>query len=389
MSNAATSMHRGQIAIVGASETDRIGVVPDRSVIQLHAEAARNALADAGLTPADVDGVATAGPLPLEVSHYLGITPRWLDGTMVGGCSFMLHVRHAAAAIAAGACETVLITHGESGRSRVGLSYPSPSPASIVGQFEYPYGAVLPYSTFTLPVMRFLQERGMTRRHLAEVAVVQREWAANNPRAFKREPITVEQVLNDAPIAYPFTKDMCCVVTDGGGALVLMKAERAADLRRSSSPVYLLGSGESAEAPLISQMEDPGSFAAFRRASAEAFATAGVTHKDIDHLMVYDAFAHLPLYGLEDLGFVGRGESGDFIAEGNTRPGGRLPMNTNGGGLSYTHTGMYGMFAIQEAVRQLRGEAAVQVPGVKISFVQGVGMMFGAAGSLILSNVQL
>ncbi len=121
MSNAATSMHGGQIAIVGAAETDRIGVVPDRSVIQLHAEAARNALADAGLTPADVDGIATAGPLPLEVSHYLGITPRWLDGTMVGGCSFMLHVRHAAAAIAAGACDTVLITHGESGRSRIGV----------------------------------------------------------------------------------------------------------------------------------------------------------------------------------------------------------------------------------------------------------------------------
>lgn len=388
MSNTTTSMHGGQIAIVGASETDRIGVVPDRSVIQLHAEAARNALADAGLTPADVDGIATAGPMPLEVSHYLGITPRWLDGTMVGGCSFMLHVRHSAAAIAAGACETVLITHGESGRSRIGVSYPSPNPASIGGQFEYPYGAVFPYATFTLPVMRFLQERGMTRRHLAEVAVAQREWAVNNPRAFKREPITVEQILNDTPVAYPFTKDLCCVVTDGGGALVLTSANRAANLRRSATPVYLLGSGESAEAPLISQMEDPGSFAAFRRASAEAFATAGVTHKDIDHLMVYDAFAHLPLYGLEDLGFVGRGESGDFIAEGNTRPGGRLPMNTNGGGLSYTHTGMYGMFAIQEAVRQLRGEAAVKVPDVKISFVQGVGMMFGAAGSLILSNIQ-
>lgn len=388
MSNAATSMHGGQIALVGASETDRIGVVPDRSIIQLHAEAARNALADAGLTPSDVDGVATAGPLPMEVSHYLGITPRWLDGTMVGGCSFMLHVRHAAAAIAAGACETVLITHGESGRSHVGGTHQLPGPASLPGQFEYPYGAIFPYATFTLPVMRFLQERGMSRRDLAEVAVAQREWASSNPRAFKRVPITVEQILHDTPVAYPFTKDLCCVVTDGGGALVLTRAERAADLRRSATPVYLLGSGESAEAPLVSQMADPGSFGAFRRASAEAFATAGVAHKDIDHLMVYDAFAHLPLYGLEDLGFVGRGESGAFIAEGHTRPGGRLPMNTNGGGLSYTHTGMYGMFAIQEAVRQLRGEAAAQVAGVKVSFVQGVGMMFGAAGSLILSNVQ-
>jgi acetyl-CoA acetyltransferase len=176
------------------------------------------------------------------------------------------------------------------------------------------------------------------------------------------------------------------VVTDGGGALVMVSAERAADLPSGEHAVYLLGSGESSEAPLVSQMDDPGSFGAFRRASAEAFATAGVGHADIDHFMGYDAFAHLPLYMLEDVGFVGRGESGSFIAEGHTRKGGSLPMNTNGGGLSYTHTGMYGMFAIQEAVRQLRGEAAVQVPGVTISFVQGVGMFFAAAGSLVLSN---
>jgi acetyl-CoA acetyltransferase len=139
---------------------------------------------------------------------------------------------------------------------------------------------------------------------------------------------------------------------------------------------------------MMSQMEDIGSFGAFRRASAEAFRTSGVSHHEVDHLMGYDAFAHLPLYILEDLGFVGRGESGAFIAEGSTRPGGRLPMNTNGGGLSYTHTGMYGMFAIQESVRQLRGEAAAQVPDVQIGFVQGIGMMFGAAGSLVLSNHQ-
>jgi len=195
-------------------------------------------------------------------------------------------------------------------------------------------------------------------------------------------------VLDGPPIAYPFTRDMCCVVTDGGGALVLTSAERAADLPGGGHAVYLLGSGEACEAPMMSQMDDVGSFGAFRRASAEALATASVSHADIDLLMAYDAFAHLPLYMLEDIGFVGRGESGAFIAEGNTRKGGTLPMNTNGGGLSYTHTGMYGMFAIQEAVRQLRGEAAVQVPGVEISFVQGVGLFFGAAGSLVLSNRQ-
>ncbi len=382
-----TGMHGGNVAIIGASETREVGVLPDRSMIQLHAEAALAALADAGLTAADVDGVATAGPLPLEVSHHLGITPRWLDGTMVGGCSFMLHVRHAAAAIAAGEASVVLITHGESGRSRVGAGAYRANPASAQGQFEAPFGALAPYATFTVPAQRFLHERGMSRRDLAEVVVAQREWAVDNPRAFRRKPVTVEQVLAGPPIAYPFTRDMCCVVTDGGGALVLTSAERAADLPGGQGDaVYLLGSGESSEAPLMSQMDDVGSFGAFRRASAEAFATAGVCHADIDHFMGYDAFAHLPLYMLEDVGFVGRGESGAFIADGHTRKGGSLPMNTNGGGLSYTHTGMYGMFAIQEAVRQLRGQAAVQVPGVTISFVQGVGMFFAAAGSLVLSN---
>jgi acetyl-CoA acetyltransferase len=383
-----TGMHGGQVAIVGASETDDVGVLPDRSMIQLHAEAALNALADAGLTAADVDGVATAGPLPLEVSHHLGITPRWLDGTVVGGCSFMLHVRHAAAAIATGAADVVLITHGESGRSRVGVGPYRQNPASPQGQFEAPFGAVAPYSTFTVPALRFLHDRGMSRHDLAEVVVAQREWAAGNPRAFRRKPTTVDQVLDGPPIAYPFTREMCCVVTDGGGALVLTSAERAADLPGGEHAVYLLGSGEACEAPMVSQMDDVGSFGAFRRASAEAFATAAVTPADIGHLMGYDAFAHLPLYMLEDLGFVGRGESGAFIAEGNTGKGGQLPMNTNGGGLSYTHTGMYGMFAIQEAVRQLRGQGAVQVPGVTVSFVQGVGLFFGAAGSLVLSSRQ-
>ncbi|MEU7837497.1 thiolase [Nonomuraea sp. NPDC049129] len=378
------SMHGGDVAIVGAAETEQVGVLPDVSMIELHARAARRALKDAGLTPADVDGIATAGPLAMEVSHHLGITPRWLDGTMVGGCSFMLHVRHAAAAIAAGAADVVLITHGESGRSRVGMPQYGMNAASAGGQFEMPYGAVLPYATFTLPALRFLHERDMGREDLAQVVVAQREWAAKNPRAMRRDIVTVDEVLAGPVIAYPFTKDMCCVVTDGGGALVLTSAERAADL--PGRPVYLLGSGESAEGALVSQMEDPGSSLAFRRSSAEAFATAGVSHGDIDHLMCYDAFAHVPLYMLEDLGFVGRGESGAFIADGHTRPGGSLPMNTNGGGLSYTHTGMYGMFAIQESVRQLRGEADAQVPDVEIGFVQGVGMFFAASGSLVLSN---
>ena len=385
-----TGLHHGNVAVIGAAETTGLGVLPELSMIQLHAEAARNALADAGLTTADIDGVATGGPMPMEVSHYLGITPAWVDGTMVGGCSFMLHVRHAAAAIASGAATTVLITHGESGRSRVGMSrYAVRAPDTVSGQFEVPYGALMPFATFTVPALRFLHERGMSRTDLAEVVVAQRQWAAGNPRAFRRKPITVDEVLNDSPpVAYPFTRDMCCVVTDGGGALVLTSAERAADLPGGSRAVYLLGSGEAVGSPVMSQMAEVDSFAGFRSSSATAFRSADLTPGDIDHLMCYDAFAHVPLFMLEDMGFVGRGESGAFIASGATRPGGSLPMNTNGGGLAYTHTGMYSMFAMQEAIRQLRGEAAVQVPGVRTSFVQGVGMYFAASASLIFASEQ-
>jgi acetyl-CoA acetyltransferase len=256
----------------------------------------------------------------------------------------------------------------------------------MAGQFEAPFGAQTPYSSFTVPALRFLYDRGMTQRDLAEVVVAQREWAVGTPRAFRRKPTSIDEVLDGPLVAYPFTRDMCCVVTDGGGALVLTSAERARDMPGGEHAVYLLGSGEASEAPIMSQMNEVSSFGAFRQSSAEAFATASISHADVDHLMGYDAFAHLPLYMLEDLGFVEHGDSGAFIADGNTRPGGSLPMNTNGGGLSYTHTGMYGMFAIQESVRQLRGEAANQVQGANISFVQGVGLFFGASGSLVLSN---
>lgn len=377
-------MKPGSIAIVGAAETTELGVVPHLSQIQLHADAALNALADAGLKPQDIDGVATAGNSPTEIAYYLGITPKWVDGTSVGGCSFMLHVRHAAAAISAGLCNTVLITHGESGKSRVGALPRTIPPSSLQGQFEAPYGIFGPPSQFTIPVLRFLKDRGMTQEQLAMVAVIQREWAGKNPRALFKDPITVADVLNSRMIAYPFRILQCCVVTDGGGALILTSADRAKDFPQK--PVYILGTGESVETPMISQMEDFGSSRAFRVAGKRAFETAGIKHSDVDHLMIYDAFAHLPLYGLEDLGFVGRGESGAFVAERNTAPGGKLPMNTNGGGLSYTHTGMYGMFALQESVRQVRGIAPAQVPGVEIGVCHGVGGMFAASGTIVMSN---
>ncbi len=375
---------RCAVAIVGAAETTELGKLPGISQIQLHADAALNAMKDCGLTLSDIDGIATAGESPTNLAHYLGIVPTWADGTSVGGCSFMLHVRHATAAIEAGLCETVLITHGESGRSRVGRGEFAGNRASLQGQFELPFGPIGPPTLFTMPVLRFMKEYDIRIEEVAMVAVVQREWAAMNPRASFRDPIDVDAVLNSKMIAYPFRKLMCCLVTDGGGALILTSAKRAKDF--PTRPVYVAGSGESIETPMVSQMEDFTSSRAFRVAGERAFASAGISHADVDHLMIYDAFAHLPLFGLEDLGFVGRGESAKFIGERNTAPGGKLPLNTNGGGLSYMHSGMYGMYALQESVRQLRGTAPAQVEGAKISFCLGVGGMFGASGAVVLSN---
>ena len=377
-------MTRADIAIVGAAETTRMGKVPELSQTGLHADAALNALKDCGLTAADIDGVATGGHDVAEIIEYLGINPTWYDGTSVGGCSFIALVRNAAAAIRCGLCTTVLITHGESGRSN-NRSHRPVLPSMQQQEFEAIYGALLPPSRFTLPVLRKMKEDGLTEEQLAMVAVVQREWAAFHPRATARDPITIDDVLNSRMIAWPFRKLMCCLVSDGGGALILTSDERAKDF--PTKPVYLRGmGGVGAEGPMITQMEDFTSSRAFRVSGKTAFDSAGITHADVDHLMIYDAFAHLPIYGLEDLGFVGKGEAGAFIAEGHTRPSGSLPLNTNGGGLSYMHSGMYGMFALQEGVRQMRGVSPAQVKDAKVSVVHGVGGMFSAAATAVLTS---
>jgi len=371
--------------IAGAAETNEVGKLPGHSTLGLHIEAAINALADAGLTARDIDGIATvSSPGPVQVAHALGITPTWMDGTAVGGTSFLLHVRHASAAIRAGYAKTVLITHGESGRSRVGAARWRMDLSSPSGQFEAPYGTLGPTTTFTIPALRYMKDYGLTHEQLAYLAVAQRKWAAKNPRAMYREEITVEDVLASRIVAYPFHLLECCLVTDGGGALIVTAADRAADFPKP--PVHILGTGEAAETPMISQMADFTESRAFRLAGRAAFAEAGITTADVGHLMIYDAFAHVPIYGLEALGFVKKGEAGPFIADGNTEPGGSLPLNTNGGGLSYTHTGMYGMFAIQEGVRQIRGEAAAQAGEPQVSVVVGNGGMFATSGVLVLGR---
>ena len=384
---------RYKVAIVGAAETTRLGIIPEMSSAQLHVDAAVNAIADCGIGKGQIDGIASTMN-PAELAHYLGIVPRWVDNTSVGGTSFLIHVRHAAAAIASGLCDTVLVAMAQSGRSRVGEDTGRTGDVSTMGggrldrsypgQFESIYGTAGPTTLFGMGVLRFMKETGTTHEQLASVAVAQRRWSNKVPRAMMRDLITVDDVFNSRMVCYPFHLFECCLVTDGGGALILTSSERAGDF--PTRPVYILGTGESVETPIVSQMYDLTSSAAFQVSSKQAFQEAEAKHDDVDHLMVYDAFAHLPIYGLEDLGFVPRGEAGAFIEEGHTSPGGKLPMNTNGGGLSYTHTGMYGMFAMQESVRQVRGQAAHQVPDVKVAFCQGVGGMFMAAGSLIFTN---
>jgi acetyl-CoA acetyltransferase len=374
------------VAIVGAAETEEIGTVA-RSALGLATDAARRALADCGLTPADVDGVASSGLspyLPTFVAHSLGIEARWVDATMVGGCSNLVHLRHAVAAIEAGQCDVVLVAHGESGRSGLGGPLVLPGPGAWQGQFELPYGTVGPMTLLTLGGLRFLRDRGLERDALANVVVAQRDWAARNPRALRRDPITVDEVLDSPVIAYPFTRPMCCVTTDAGGAFVVTSAVRARDLPRP--PVHVLGTGEATGAAMASQMPDLTSSDAFRHSGAAAFADAGMTADDIQHAMLYDATAHLPLMALEDIGLVPRGESGAFVAEGHTAIGGSLPVNTSGGGLNYTHSGMYGMYALQESIRQLRGEAAAPVDGVTTSLTHAIGGMFQSAATAILST---
>ncbi|MSO76659.1 MAG: thiolase [Alphaproteobacteria bacterium] len=375
---------RGSVAVVGASETTELGKVPSMSQLQLHANAALAAMRECGLKPADIDGIATAVETPVELAMYLGITPTWVDGTSVGGCSFMIHVRHAAAAIAAGLCNTALVTHGESGRSNIGRKSRSGGPGTLNGQFEEPYGPFGPPTMFTIPVLRYMKTYNLPIEQIANIAVVQREWAAKNPRATFQDPINVDDVLNSRMIAYPFRLLMCCLVTDGGGALILTAADRAKDF--PTKPVYIRGMGESVETPMISQMQDFTSSRAFKVSGKKAFDTAGISHGDVDHLMIYDAFAHLPIYGLEDLGFVKPGEAGAWYWARNSAPGGKLPINTNGGGLSYMHSGMYGMYALQESVRQMRGTAPAQVKGAKLSVCHGVGGMFAASGTIVFTN---
>ncbi|WP_426244616.1 acetyl-CoA acetyltransferase [Nocardioides sp. LHG3406-4] len=374
---------RSRAAIVGAAEAD---VTPGhgRSPLGLAGESAVQALAEAGLTMADVDGVFTTssyhGFPGLNACEYLGLDPRHVDTTAMGGCSFVSHLGHAAAAIETGQCDVALVTYGSTQRSDGGRL------VSLAEKlvFEEPYGLIHPIGAFGMIAHRHMSEYGTTSEDLARVAVSAREWARLNPAAPSHEPLTVEDVLASKMIATPLHKLDCCLVTDGGASVVLTSAERARDLPQR--PVYVRGAGEAVNHRNILAMPDLTTTRAADSA-ARALRMADLRVEDMDSAHVYDAFTISLLILLEDLGFCPKGEGGGFVSDGHIAPGGSLPLNTTGGGLSYTHPGMLGMFLILDAVEQLRGAAGGrQVDGATHALVHGMGLTLAAHATAVLST---
>jgi acetyl-CoA acetyltransferase len=379
---------RGAAALVGVADAvSRTGEL-DVHGRPLEAAVVREALADAGLTLDDVDGVCHHQS-SMAFAEYLGIAPTFTESTSTGGSSFQIHVEHAAAAIAAGLCEVVVGVYASTPRSdrrqgRGGGPRRGAPGMEPMLEWEMPYGLRMPMGPYALAASRHMTEFGTTSEQLAQIAVSTREWAARNPRARYQDPITIDDVLASPMESSPLHRLDCCLVTDGAGAFVLTSAARAATLAKP--PVYVLGAGTCHDHSMISQMPDltvtPGAVC-----GPAAFAMAGVGPGDVDVLMGYDSFTITALLHLEDLGFCAKGEGGPFVEDGKLGPGGSLPMNTNGGGLSYTHPGMYGMFLIVEAVRQLRGECdARQVDGAEIAVAHGSGMVLSCMSTLVLGT---
>ena len=382
---------RGSAAIAGVA-TYGCGESPGHTDMELLAEAARRAVADAGLAMKDIDGLCTASASAtmwaMPVIEYLGLRPTYIDSTMLGGSSFIAHLLPAMQALASGQCNAVLVCYGSAqrtatfGRREVVASrrYLDPQP------YETPYEPMQPLSAYALAASRHMHEFGTTRRDLAEVAVAARAWARLNPEAFMRDPLSIDDVLGARMVCDPLTDRDSCLVTDGAGALVLVSADRARDLPRE--PVHVLGTGTAVWNRQISSMHDLTTTAA-RDSGRAAFDMAGLSPRDIDVVQLYDAFTINVLLFLEDLGFCAKGEGGAFVRGGSIAPGGRLPVNTNGGGLSCVHPGMYGIFALIEAVRQLRGEGGDrQVAGARTALAHGNGGTLSSQSTAVLGLAQ-
>src|ERR1700733_6570902 len=379
-----SELKRGGAAIVGAAESDIGQVGPGFNVIDLMAQGITRALGDCGLALKDVDGLISSctqsRTSPLNLAEYLGMSPAFIDGTIIGGSSFMFHIQHTMAALQLGLCNVVVIAYGSTQR-RVGRQQAS---VREINPYETPYRPFLPSTAYALAASRHMHEFGTTREQMAEVAVAARQWALLNPVAWERKPLTVAEVLAARPISYPFTVRDCCLITDGGGAIVMMSAERARGLAKP--PVYVLGCGQTITHASISSMPDL-TMTGARESGAAAYRMARLRETDIDVVELYDAFTINTILFLEDLGFCPKGEGGRFVSGGRIGPKGSLPVNTNGGGLSYCHPGMYGLFLLIEAVRQLRGECGErQVKQAATALVHGNGGVFSAQATVILGT---
>jgi acetyl-CoA acetyltransferase len=376
------------VAIAGVAESD-FGTVPDKTVHELHAQAAARAVADAGIDKDEIDGLLSAGgtdPLHVvQLAEYLGLQPRFVDSTMVGGSSWETFVEHAVLAIEAGRCQTALLVYGSTAKSDVArrlrsadavLSTRGPS------QYEVPFGPTL-ISKYAMIARRHIHEYGTTSEQLAAIAVAVRKNASRNPNAVMRDPITVEDVLASRMIADPLHLLDCCLRTDGGGAVILTTAERARSLGKPT--VRVIGMGSAVSHLNMAQMEDMTVSPAARSGPA-AFAEAGITPADVDVLQVYDAFTIMALVTLEALGFCKAGEGGPFVEDGKLAFDGALPANTDGGGLSSNHPGMRGLFLLIEATRQLRGESTAQVPDAKIAVCNATGGFMSHCSTIVLAR---
>ncbi|MCD0501461.1 thiolase [Bordetella petrii] len=377
-------LHRGQAAIVGVAESDLGEVGPGFTPLDLMAQGVQRALADCGLNLSDVDGIFCATSQSrlsaLALAEYLRLPDAYLDSTIVGGSSFMLHMAKAHHAIATGVCEVAVIAYGSTQRSlgRKNTSVPEPNP------YESPYKPFLPPSAYALAAARHMHEFGTTREQLAQVAVAARQWALLNPVAWEKTPLSIEDVLASRMVSYPLTVRDCCLVTDGGGAIVMTTSQRAADLRKP--PVFVLGGGHHTTHASISNMPDLVRTGA-AQSGRQAFAMAGIGIDDVDVVELYDAFTINTILFLEDLGFCGKGEGGAFVSDGRIAPGGELAVNTNGGGLSYCHPGMYGLFLLIEAVRQLRRECGPrQVADAQVALAHGNGGVLSSQSTVLLGT---
>jgi acetyl-CoA acetyltransferase len=376
-----------EICIAGVAET-ALGEVRDQTELSMVALAAREALAEAGLGLRDVDGLFVnymGEEGSVQVGEYLGIQPRWADSTDLGGAAFEAFVHHAFAAVAERRCEVALIAYASRQRSKRSRAIGRPlDDGSIGAQFEAPYGLPMPIGYYALSAAAHMHRYGTTPEQLAEIAVAARCWAQRNPKAWVRDPLTVQEVLDSRMISDPLHRLDCCLVTDGGGAVVVTSAERARDAAKR--PAAVLGAGESHTHWHVSQMPDL-TVSAAAVSGREAFGMAGIVPADVDVLEPYDSFTITVLLALEDLGFCPKGEGGRFVQDGRLAPGGSLPAMTSGGGLSYNHPGALGILLLVEAVRQLRGEAGErQVPGAELAVAHGVGGVLSTAGTVVLGR---